>query len=75
MSVALCAASIARGAGYGSDVAGYYPSWAVYQAFEPADVDWTRITLIEHAFADVGPDALLAATEQALDRVTAPGGG
>lgn len=38
------------------NIVGYYAAWAVNTGFTPAQIDATRLTHINYAFANIGPD-------------------
>jgi len=48
-------------------VAGYYASWAAYSGYSPLDMPAGKLTHINYAFADIGPDLKIAIGDPAID--------
>jgi len=42
------------------EIMGYYPSWTRWDPFLPADIDWSQVTIVNHAFLEVLSDGTLA---------------
>jgi len=40
----------------GKNIVGYYAAWAANSGFTPAQIDATKLTHINYAFANIGPD-------------------
>lgn len=41
-------------------IVGYYPAWKSYSSFTPDKVDLSKLTHVNYAFADIGPDYKIA---------------
>ena len=52
----------------GYKIVQYFPNWAIYgRKFEIFHMDWSKITHINYAFADVGPDGSVKLTDPWAD--------
>jgi chitinase len=48
-------------------IAGYYAGWATQKGFEVSDIDASKLTQINYAFADIGNDLKLKVGDPAVD--------
>lgn len=41
-------------------IVGYYTAWSIYEGFTPGQIDGSKLTHINYAFANIGPDLKIA---------------